>query len=359
MQIIYADQSPEIFNFHYQNYIYTHQVSLIYHPFIISYFKLIANPRYDKSFVVIENNACAGICYCPIYEEKGSLSISNNGGYTPIPLAQNQRILKEMFKILDEIALSYQCSTIKLYLDSQQHTRFFNHQAYLASEDILMLKKFGYIDTSSIDTVFDLTLSKEQLWGNLRRKYKPSINSYKRKNIEIIKVTHNSPNQELHEQYVYYHHLCSRRKTRSDESFDIQYQMLLEGMASLFVLIYENNPIGFCYFFHCNKQMSYHSGSDNPEYEQSKIPIYHLILWEALQDFSKQGYKTITFGQPSNFTTFQGFNDYCDIKQTNIAFFKRGMGGIPTPLIRGIKYFSHSSLLDDINQFKEQADDNK
>ncbi|MCE3046660.1 hypothetical protein [Helicobacter kayseriensis] len=222
----------------------------------------------------------------------------------------------------------------------------------ISCKDLTILQKYGYINCSSIDNVVFLKTSQEELWRQLRKSYKPLINSFlKNPDFKVEIYDANNPSYEMHQTYVEYHHLCSRRKTRSDESFEIQYDFLLEGFTSLFVLRYQAEPIGCCYFFHNNSSVFYHSGSDLPKYEGSKIPIYHIILYHAFLHFSQMGYTTICLSQPANFLEIQGFLDYCDQKQINIAHFKRGMGGQAVPLMRGIKYFNHNHLKEEIQNF--------
>lgn len=328
MEILYKKENKQAFLKHYIDFLEKQNLALVYHPLIIQYFYLISQPIEDESFVVLENHQCVGICHCPIYLINGKKQISNNGGYTPAPIGENARITKYLFDSLDQIAKKHLCSSIHLYYNVQDSTYFFNGKAMCDMQKLLNLKQYGYIDTSSIDTLINLRDSKERLWSNLRKSYKPLINSYMRKSeFSIHKITQENPNKDLHDLYVELHHQCSRRKTRSDESFEIQYQMLLNGFATLFGLCYGEKFIGFCYFFHYLGNVTYHSGSDDPSFEGSKIPIYHLILWHALCYFQEKNFKTINFSQPSNFTTLQGFQDYSNEKQLNIAAFKRGMGG--------------------------------
>ncbi|ANV98019.1 hypothetical protein BBW65_04030 [Helicobacter enhydrae] len=337
MEVLYKQQDKQKYFKHYMSFLEKKQLPLSYHPYIIKYFHLIAKPIEDKSFVVIENQQCVGICYCPIYEINGKKHISNNGGYTPIPIGENERITKHLFNLLDEIAIQTSCSSIRLYVDSQYSTQFINQRMMSDTENMLLLKKYGYIDTSSINTIADLTLPQEEMRKRLRKSYKPLINSYMKKSCySIHKITQSNPNKDIHDQYVHFHHLCSGRKTRSDESFEIQYQMLLDGFATLFGLCYNKDFIGFCYFFHHFHYVTYHSGADDPKYEGSKIPIYHLILWNAFCDFHKMGYVSCNMSQPSNFSVLQGFGDYSDEKQINIASFKRGVGGGLLLLFEGL-----------------------
>lgn len=190
------------------------------------------------------------------------------------------------------------------------------------------------------------------LWTNLRKRYKGYINCCKKdSDYEVKIIDSKNPSKEMHDLYVHFHHLCSRRKTRSDESFEIQYEMLLQGYATLFCLFYKNKPISFYYCLHCHHIAAAASAADDPSYEQNKMSIYHFLLWNILLYFKNKSYKYLSIGQPSNHSIIQGFNDYCDEKQINIAIFKRGMGGTTIPMQRGIKYFDFDFFKQDMEQF--------
>ena len=125
MEIIYRAQ--EEFLEHYQSFFEEQRLPFAYHPFMLKYHQLIAKPYFDASFLIVENKKCVGICYCPIYEVEGKKTISNNGGYTLAPFATNERIYKEIFSRIDEIALQHHCVAIKFYQDAFSILSLQNH----------------------------------------------------------------------------------------------------------------------------------------------------------------------------------------------------------------------------------------
>jgi hypothetical protein len=131
--------------------------------------------------------------------------------------------------------------------------------------------------------------------------------------------------------------------------------MLKNDQASLFGLKYKDKFIGFNYFFHYQKTVVYMSGADDPEYENSKIPIYHTILWSSFLYYKERGFDFMQFSQPCGFNKVDGFDDYLDQKQINISHFKRGMGTEMRTLFRGIKYYDKELLEKDLKEFKEKV----
>ena len=67
------------------------------------------------------------------------------------------------------------------------------------------------------------------------------------------------------------------------------------------------------------------------------------------------GFKHMEYSQPAGYNLVDGFLDYLDEKQINIAHFKRGMGTKMVPLFRGVKYFDKNLLLKDIDSFREKV----
>jgi hypothetical protein len=300
----------------------------------------------DRSFVAVEENKCVGVCFLPIENIQGTISISLAGGYTIAPLSINERVEKELFSEIDAISREHNVSLIKFYLDPLiiEYQDKFNH-----------LRKYHYIDSSSSDCLVDLTVNEDMLWSNIRKSYKPLINGILKNNdFEIVIIDRKSSDYTVHEQYRELHRKCSGRETRIKTTFDKQFEMLENDNASLFGLKYKGNFIGFNYFFHYQKTVVYASGADDPEYETSKIPIYHPILWSAIQYYKERNFEFIQFSQPCGYSKVAGFDDYLDEKQLNISLFKRGLGATTTPLFRGIKYYNQNLFLQDIQKFQEK-----
>lgn len=343
MEIVYKNKSIDIFNNRWQEYIDNNLVSYKYTILNIEYFLLYGKYLIDdKSFVIVENNRCVGICFLPIEDINHIKSISIADGYTISPLSIEKRIEKRIFSEINKIVQDINIQKIKFYLDPLilEYTNKFN-----------TLLEYNFMDTSTSDCLVDLRKSKQELWKNLRKSYKSLINStLKNNDFEIIIIDQNNPNYNIHLLYKKLHNKCAGN-TRIKETFEKQYEMLENDLASLIGLKYKNEFIGFNYFFHHQKTVIYASGADDPKYENSKIPIYHIILWSAIQYYKNREFEYCEFSQPCGFNKIDGFNNYLDEKQINISHFKRGMGTKMVPAFRGIKYLNKELLINDINAF--------
>jgi len=171
----------------------------------------------------------------------------------------------------------------------------------------------------------------------------------KNKDFKIFIMDKTNPSYKIHEQYRELHRKCSGRITRPKETFDLQYKMLEEGAMVLIGLKYKNKTIALSYFEAANGRAVYSSSADDPEY--SELPLYHVILYAAMEYFKKNGVRYISASQPSS--PSRQFDYYPDEKQLNIALFKRGFPGDYKPNFRGIKYFSEELFEKDLMKFKK------
>lgn len=346
MELIFRKNNEKLFLQRWQEYIDNNLASDKYLPIQFEYMIYEYKNLYsDESFVIIQNNRPAAICLLPIENIDNKNSITSVGEYLPSPLASNEKIEKEVYRHIDEIAKQNNVRVIKFYLDPliMEYKDKFNS-----------LRKYGYIDSSSTNGILDLEKEGENLWLNLRNGHKGCIKQIlENDDFKIIKIDNSNADYTVHETYRELHHKCSGRVTRAKETFDEQFAMLKNDNASIFALRYKNKYIGFCYFFHYKKTAMFASASDDPDY--NKWPIGHVILWTAINYYKDRGFHFMQFSRPYGFSRVNGFNDYMDEKQINIGLFKRGFGLKAVPLFRGIKYFDSSYFLEDLDKFKNKA----
>src|SRR5262249_5222925 len=134
---------------------------------------------------------------------------------------------------------------------------------------------------------------------------------------EFIRVDWQNPDEDVHEAYRLLHRKCAGRETRQKATFDKQYELLKRDKAMLIGLRREGSVVGFAYFLHHGDTAIYMSGADEPE--ETRIPIYHPILWEAARVYSDRGFRWLQFSWPAGFSAVSGFYDYLDPKQLGIS----------------------------------------
>jgi hypothetical protein len=199
-----------------------------------------------------------------------------------------------------------------------------------------------------------LTLEDAQMWQSLRRRYTSLINKYSNANgCEIIIVDAQRPNRELHEIYRELHAKCAGRVTRDKTTFDLQYDMLLEGSATLMALKYRDGIVGCAYFLHHGTSIDYFSMADDPDFASLRLPISHVLVWAAVRHFKANGFSLLRLSSPAGFSPVEGFGEYLNAKALAIAHFKHGIASRIIPSFRGIRYYREEAFERDLAAFRE------
>lgn len=341
-RIIFKEENEKDFWRYWQDYAREKRVSPRYLKTTLKYRLAISAGdsllHSDKSFVYLANQEVKGCIFLPIEKKGDTLRISLKGDYVDAPLFKNDKKLeKKIFSKIDEIAQEYKVAKIMFSVDPLEKDRFsYNY-----------LQKYNYLDASIL--VYFITIpGSGELLKSCRRNHRRSIKYIlKNKDFSVFYIDKNNPSDEIFKEYILLHHRCSGRVTRPQETFELQYQALKEGNAVLFGLNCKGRNIAYYYFTHnANKAISA-SAADNPEYDN--LPLYHILLYSAMQYFQKKGVDYIDASQPSNLSTQIDY--YPDKKQLNIAHFKNGFFGEFVNNFRAVKYFSKELFEQDIKEF--------
>jgi len=347
MDIVFKEEDCEKF-YHYLKFYNDNYLSSFHYldSFIDYSLMYSANLNKDKSFIIVEENKPSSVVFFPIEEVNGGLNVSIADEPCAAPLSISEKKEKKAFGIVDEISQDENIQKVMFASDvliQEYQNNAFN-----------WLKKYGFIDCSICDTLIDLRKDELQLWKDVRKGHKHDIKKVnKLQNVSVKIVNSSNPNPELHELYRVMHIKCAGRETRDKETFDMQYKMLLEGNASLFVLYYRGSPVSFNYFMHFQKTVQYGSAAQDPDIEG--LPIYHLLLWEAIKYFKTGNFEYMRLTEPSGFHKVGGFLDYSTEKQISIGRYKRGFGGEDRTLFRGIKYYNAQAFEHDFREFEKHT----
>ena len=282
----------------------------------------------DKSFIYLVNNQPAAGVFLPM-EKIDKFFI-----YAPI--FKDRSVEKEVFHIIDEIAIKNKIKKIMFEIDPLEDYKY-NY-----------LQKYGYLDAAILSYIVNLTA--DDLLAAARKGCRNDIKTaLKDKDFTVFFIDKDGADYGIHEEYRELHKKCAGKETRPKETFDWQFERLKEGKAVLLGLKYKGENIAFSYFeFNAGKGV-YYSSADDPDYD--KMHLYHILVYKAMEYLKKKGVKRLDMGQPAS--PSPQFNYYPDNKQMNIALFKRGFGGEFSPLFRGIKYFSKEALQKDMEEFAD------
>ncbi len=156
--------------------------------------------------------------------------------------------------------------------------------------------------------------SENAYYKTIRKSYKSLINWGKKNlNINII----NKENLSLDEFLAFkqFHHKISGRQTRSDASWNIQYQMIEQGIGELILAYYQDNLVAGSLFMDQYDISMYFTGV----YERDlfEFGLSHYLLYLGVcRSYERGMTKHFSLG---NFET-----DIIDPKWYNIQFFKKG-----------------------------------
>jgi len=334
VKIIFKEENEELFWDEWNKFIDSKSLSIRYSEINIKHILTFLYDLYgDKSFVYLENNEPLACVFLPIEKDGDDLSISFKGGYLDAPIASGEKVQKKVFTIIDKIAEENKVSKIKFAID------------VFSEENFNYLIKYGYLGSSILVYILDLS---GDLFESCRENHRRNINKIlKDENFKTFFMDKDNSSVELFKEYVLLHHKCSGRVTRPQITFDMQFEKIKSGKAFLVGLEYQEKNVAFVYFEYSADKAIYASAADDPDYD--KLPLYHILIFRAMEYLKKIGVQTVDTGQPS--CPSPQFDYYPDSKQLNIALFKRGFGGYFKENFRGIKYFSEKFFENDARKF--------
>mgnify|MGYP006410254977 FL=1 len=304
---------------------------------------LITNKEHivsDESFVLTDKSKeCLAICFLPIYSKPEFNYID---GLAPIS-TKNKHLVKS-FEYIEDVARSNNVAKIELSIDicfSQYGLWRHNY-----------LRNYGYLDVSSNSHIFYLDKTPDDLFLQFNASTRKIIRKFERENNHKI-VVYNNKNitKSVFLNYKKYHKICAGYQTRSDDSFDSMLELIRTKKSVLIELTYQNKVVGYLLLFLQYPFADMVSMANLPEYEES-VPIYRLLLWQAIQFCSN--YKLLIGGFPAGHSLVDGFKSYIDEKQLKISQYKTFVGFNSIQVFKGVKYFNEQVMIDEISIFKEK-----
>ncbi len=298
----------------------------------------------DLSFIVLHDNDPVAICPLFLEKNKGVECFSYAASYLRAPIIRmdigrhlRKKIEYEIFQRIDFLAKKNKVAKHMVMMDPLCEIRKNNFYNYFL--------EYGYLDSSIATQIVDLSKDKKQLWNDVRRRYKALINKTKRI-YQVCIFDYNNPDKKAHDLYKEMHMKGAKNDfIRLPETYEIQFKQLMADEAMLLGLKYKGSFVGFSYFVHLNKTAYYASAARDLVLDR-KVPLEHLILWEAIQYYKKR-----------KFAFFElGWQQFCSqifdkvtTKNIDIANFKKGLGGFTFEIFRGVKFYSETLFKKEIS----------
>lgn len=197
-----------------------------------------------------------------------------------------------------------------------------------SSEIRAFFRKFGLRPApihmhAEVSWLLDIEPSQETLLKNMRKATRYSIRKAEKQGVQVV-ITQKIRDLEIFNKM--YQALGKRQKFTP---FSWQYlkneflSFYQDDQIALFLAKYKGEPVAGAVVLFYGKAAFYHHGASSPGL---KIPASHLVLWQAILEAKKRGFKTFNFWGIAP-------TDNPHHPWQGLTFFKKGFGGYRKDLL--------------------------
>lgn len=172
--------------------------------------------------------------------------------------------------------------------------------------------------------VTDLTVGQDSLWRGMTKGCRWGVN-WGHKHIQIRTLDHHNVQSTDIESFRLLHLEAAGRQTRSQRTWDLQYEMVMAGEAFMVFGTLAQELVSAAHFSISPHHCYYGTGA----YRRSLFdnPIAHVIIWEAMLHASRLGCRKFEIGEQ----LFPKQNSVTPSKkEMDICNFRRWFGGMCT-----------------------------
>ena len=191
------------------------------------------------------------------------------------------------------------------------------HRIKFYNNDYLCAEFYSKIVSSEpeYNCQIDLSLSEEVIKGNIRKSYKSLVN-WGEKNISLSLIDKNNADNEKFLEFRDFHIFISGRKTRSDKSWDLQFESIKKNEAYLLLGYLSNKLVSGSLILHGKTKAYYGVGVYDRKLMDENIAVSHSNILSSIYHAKKIGLETINLGFIGAFSE--------ENKEKNIFKFKSG-----------------------------------
>ena len=288
-----------------------------FQSFSIYYKRYFLDQYCDLSFAIFLNHQCVGYTLCSrlntvLTTPDGGVDIVLNKSFTE---KEQKHIYKQTLDYLMNKAQAYTCSSIIIKDASLK-------ASLSILGEILFNRCFESRLTFEMNIPFS-NFSETDFHASLRKSYK-SLLSWGKKELEITCINKEHLDQKRFSSFQEFHKKISKKVTRSQETWDGQYQMIQGGFGELILATYKGELAAGSLFADYGKTSLYFTGV----YERDLFDfgISHFLLYDGILSAYKRH-------QTSRFSLGYFDTDIKDQKWYNVQFFKKGFCKELTPII--------------------------
>jgi hypothetical protein len=162
--------------------------------------------------------------------------------------------------------------------------------------------------------VVDLGLDAAAIKANLRKSYKSLVN-WGLRNLELKVLDRERADKDAYLEFREFHRAVAGRSTRSDETWEIQFEMIRQGEAYAVLGYRDARLVSANLLQHSASEVYYGVGVYDRALMAQRVPLAHGPLFHAILHARSLGLRKFVLGDATETE---------DAKLGNIARFKRG-----------------------------------
>jgi hypothetical protein len=238
----------------------------------------------DQRFVVFDSSNFYLIAFFFINNKKISF-FGNPATIITNPSIENiDTAFSVLFKALDILKSNEDLKSIYINHDNKFISKYLN---------LVINSHYRYM------MYIDLANSEDYIKRNIRKSYKSLLN-WGKNNLIIYKYNSDNINPEIFSLFKNFHIKVSERQTRSDFSWDLQYQTILNKNAFIQLAYYKNKLASAIYIVHGYETAYYGIAVNCRELMAQNLPIGHFLLYNCILDCKNMNITTFELGLIDN-----------------------------------------------------------
>lgn len=277
----------------------------------LSYYKEYFGPKWiDLSTIAYDDNGY----YIALYAFTDGVSLSFFGSpfdivCIDVKLDHMMRAYQELFAKIDIYHNEYKFSKILF-----NYNPIFCNKYYVANRCTYTIEHISYID---------LHHSEDDIKMCVRKSYKSLIN-WGVHNLQINIYNSTNITEPIFDQFEQFHIQVSKRRTRSHQSWSIQYDAVKKDEAFLLFGYLDGNLVSAVFVLNSISESYYGVAVNDRNLMANNLPLGHFLLLKAIFYSKEKGYNRFILGNVNN-------SD--DLKIDAIAKYKRGFSPTIFPQI--------------------------
>ena len=292
----------------------SYKQSLLYQKFVLSsyqytdksieYYDEYFNHEYANYSIIVFDDAQVPLLALYAFTKQPIFSYFG----LPVP------VIESSFSSVSEKNKAYKELIMKLneifYSEHFEELKFYDND-YLCAAYFLKISK----NEIEYNSYIDLNLSEQQIKTNIRKSYKSLVN-WGEKNLEFSLINCDNPDYSKFLSFKNFHIATAGRKTRSDRSWDLQFESIKLNEAYLILGYLSDKIVSSSLIMYGKNEAYYGVGVYDRELMSKNVAVGHYNILLAIYHAKKIGLKSINLGFI--------MNDAEDEKEKNIFRFKSG-----------------------------------